>query len=143
VIESQSSTPKGDPEMDKQELLERYEALGGERDFLQAKPLYVQALAAAPEARDLNGHGYLLYAHARRELRQAVQVAELWRAMQPAHARVFGRRPPACAIWPAPRLANASSTSPPAQASRLWLRPTELVQPAVFSPPTSRRACSQ
>lgn len=29
--------------MDKDELLERYEALGDERDFLAAKPLYEQS----------------------------------------------------------------------------------------------------
>src|SRR5947207_214978 len=62
--------------MDKQELLERYEALGEEDDFLAAKPLYEQALAGAPDAHALTDYGYLLYAHARRELRQAVELYE-------------------------------------------------------------------
>jgi tetratricopeptide (TPR) repeat protein len=62
--------------MDKQELLERYEALGEESDFLAAKPLYEQALAGDPDARVLNDYGYLLYAHARRQLRRAVELFE-------------------------------------------------------------------
>jgi tetratricopeptide (TPR) repeat protein len=62
--------------MDKQELLERYEALGEEDDFLAAKPLYEQARAGDPDAQVLNDYGYLLYAHARRELRQAVELFE-------------------------------------------------------------------
>ncbi len=49
--------------MTKEQRLERYEALGEERDFLAAKPLYEQALAEAPDARLLNDYGYLLYAH--------------------------------------------------------------------------------
>jgi tetratricopeptide (TPR) repeat protein len=62
--------------MDKQELLERYEALGEESDFLAAKPLYAQAAAGEPDARLLSDYGYLLYAHARRELREAVALYE-------------------------------------------------------------------
>jgi tetratricopeptide (TPR) repeat protein len=62
--------------MKKEELLERYEALGEESDFLAAKPLYEQALAEAPEARLLNDYGYLLYAHSQRELRRAVELYE-------------------------------------------------------------------
>jgi tetratricopeptide (TPR) repeat protein len=62
--------------MNKQELLERYEALGEEDDFLAAKPLYEQALAAEPDAQVLKDYGYLLYAHARRELRRAVELFE-------------------------------------------------------------------
>ena len=62
--------------MDKDELLERYEALGEERDFLAAKPLYEQALAEAPDTRLLNDYGYLLECHGRRELRRAVEMYE-------------------------------------------------------------------
>jgi tetratricopeptide (TPR) repeat protein len=62
--------------MHKETLLERYEALGEEDDFLAAKPLYEQTLAEAPDARALNDYGYLLYAHARRELRRAVELFE-------------------------------------------------------------------
>ena len=62
--------------MRKEELLERYEALGEERDFVAARPLYEQALAQTPDARLLNDYGYLLFAHARRELRSAVELYE-------------------------------------------------------------------
>jgi tetratricopeptide (TPR) repeat protein len=62
--------------MKKEDLLERYEALGHERDFLAAKPLYEQALAAGPDARVLNDYGYLLQCHAARELRLAVEQYE-------------------------------------------------------------------
>jgi tetratricopeptide (TPR) repeat protein len=58
--------------MNKEELLERYESLGEERDFLAAKPLYEQA----PDARLLTDYGYLLYAHGRNELRRAVELYE-------------------------------------------------------------------
>jgi tetratricopeptide (TPR) repeat protein len=60
--------------MEKEELLERYEALGKESDFLAAKPLYEQALAEVPDARLLNDYGYLLECHGRRELRRAVEL---------------------------------------------------------------------
>jgi tetratricopeptide (TPR) repeat protein len=62
--------------MRKEELLERYEALGEESDFLAAKPLYQQALAAEPDARLLNEYGYLLECHGRRELRRALELYE-------------------------------------------------------------------
>src|SRR5262245_23472909 len=62
--------------MDKQELLERYEALGEESDFLAAQPLYERAAAAAADARVLNDYGYLLECHGRRELRRAVELYE-------------------------------------------------------------------
>jgi tetratricopeptide (TPR) repeat protein len=62
--------------MTKDELLERYEALGDERDFLAAKPLYEQALAEGLDARLLNDYGYLLECHGRRELRRAVELYE-------------------------------------------------------------------
>ena len=45
--------------MTKEELLERYEALGEERDFLAARSLYEQALAGEHDARDLTDSGYL------------------------------------------------------------------------------------
>jgi tetratricopeptide (TPR) repeat protein len=60
----------------KDELLERYEALGEERDFLAARPLYEQALAGNADARTLNDYGYLLECHGRRELRRAVELYE-------------------------------------------------------------------
>lgn len=62
--------------MEREKLLERYEALGEESDFLAAQPLYEQALAEAPGARLLNDYGYLLECHGRRELRCAVDLYE-------------------------------------------------------------------
>jgi Flp pilus assembly protein TadD len=59
--------------MDKRELLELYEARGDEHDFLAAKPLYEQALAAAPDAQLFLEYGYLLECHGRWALRQAVE----------------------------------------------------------------------
>jgi hypothetical protein len=58
----------------KDELLERYEALGEECDFLAARPLYEQALADAADARAANDYGYLLECHGRRELQRAVEL---------------------------------------------------------------------
>lgn len=62
--------------MEKEELLERYEALGDEHDFLAARPLYEGALAEAEEPQVLNEYGYLLACHGRRELRRAVALYE-------------------------------------------------------------------
>src|SRR5438105_1872406 len=62
--------------MDVNELLERYEALGEERDFLAAKPLYERAAAGTSDAGLLNDYGYLLECHGRRELRRAVELYE-------------------------------------------------------------------
>src|SRR5262245_23012451 len=82
--------------MDKQELLERYEALGEESDFLAAKTLYEQAAAGEPDARVLSDYGYLLYAHARRELREAVELYERAIELDPgldkAHYQLIGAR---------------------------------------------------
>jgi hypothetical protein len=66
--------------MTKEELLERYEALGEESDFLAARCLYERALAGEHDARDLTDYGYLLESHARLELRRAVELYE--RAIQ-------------------------------------------------------------
>jgi tetratricopeptide (TPR) repeat protein len=62
--------------LDKRELLERYEIRGAERDYVEAKLQYEQALAKAPDARLVSDFGYLLYAHARNELRHAVALYE-------------------------------------------------------------------
>ena len=66
--------------MMKEELLERYEALGEESDFLAARSLYERALAGEHDARDLTDYGYLLESHARLDLRRAVELYE--RAIQ-------------------------------------------------------------
>jgi tetratricopeptide (TPR) repeat protein len=62
--------------MTKDELLERYEALGEENDFLAAKPLYEQALAEHVDACLLTDYGYLLQCHGRRQLQRAVELYE-------------------------------------------------------------------
>jgi tetratricopeptide (TPR) repeat protein len=62
--------------MEKEEHLERYEALGDERDFLAAIPLYERALAEAPDARLHSDYGYLLECHGRNELRHAIEQYE-------------------------------------------------------------------
>ena len=80
--------------MDKEELLERYEIRGDERDFLAAKPLYELALGEEPDAALLVGYGYLLECHARRELRRAVEQYRCAAALDPdadkAHYQLIG-----------------------------------------------------
>jgi tetratricopeptide (TPR) repeat protein len=71
--------------MTKKELLERYEALGEEGDFLAAQALYEQALAEVSDPRVLNDFGYLLFAHARRELRRSVALYEQAIALEPRY----------------------------------------------------------
>lgn len=82
--------------MNKEELLQRYETLGEERDFHAAQPLYEQSIAKAPAARVLNDYGYLLYAHARRELRRAVELYERAITLEPGydkpHYQLIGAR---------------------------------------------------
>jgi tetratricopeptide (TPR) repeat protein len=68
-------TGRGAP-MDAHALLERYEALGDERDFDAARPLFEQELEARPTAGLFGDYGHLLYCHARRELRTAVEHVE-------------------------------------------------------------------
>jgi hypothetical protein len=70
--------------MKRQDLQERYEALGDERDFLEGKPLYEQALAGSPEAQTLLEYGYLLECHGRNELRRAVAQYERAIDLDPA-----------------------------------------------------------
>lgn len=63
--------------MDMDELRERDEALGDERDFLAAKPLFERALADSDDdACLLNSYGFLLESHGRNLLRQAVALYE-------------------------------------------------------------------
>jgi tetratricopeptide (TPR) repeat protein len=60
----------------KNELLERYEATGDEDAFAEAKRLYEQALAEAPDAEMLRDYGYLLYCHGSRAIGAAVEQCE-------------------------------------------------------------------
>jgi tetratricopeptide (TPR) repeat protein len=71
--------------MTKDELLERYEALGDERDFEAARALYERALAETVDARLLNDYGYLLECHGRRALRRAVESYERAIEADPAY----------------------------------------------------------
>jgi tetratricopeptide (TPR) repeat protein len=67
--------------MDRDELLARYEATGGEQDFLEAKSLYEKALTESPDDSQLHlKYGYLLECHSRSQLRHA--VAQYERAIQ-------------------------------------------------------------
>jgi tetratricopeptide (TPR) repeat protein len=91
----------------KEELLERYEALGAERDFLAAQSLYARALAEAPEARLLNDYGYLLACHASRELRRAVELYERAIALDPGYDKPHYQLISARAALQEPELAVA------------------------------------
>ena len=66
--------------MERQELLQRYELLGVEEDFREARLQYEQALAEGPDAQSLLGYGYLLECHGRNELRSA--IAQYKRALE-------------------------------------------------------------
>jgi tetratricopeptide (TPR) repeat protein len=82
--------------MDVGELLARYEACGDERDFVEAKPLFEQAIAEAEDAWLLTGYGYLLESHGRNEVRQAVALYERAIELDPdddkAHSHLIGAR---------------------------------------------------
>jgi len=67
--------------MDKDELLERYEAIGEESDFLAARPLFErdirdQERRGQPDPLLLRQYGYLLECHGRLTLRRAVEQYE-------------------------------------------------------------------
>lgn len=62
--------------MDAHELLEHYESTGEEEYFLEAKPLYEGALAAASDHKLLLEYGYLLECHGRNTIRLAVEQYE-------------------------------------------------------------------
>ena len=74
--------------MDKDELLERYEALGQESDFLAARPLFEAELRerdqhGQPDAELLRQYGYLLQCHGRIAIRQAIEAYERSMAVNP------------------------------------------------------------
>ena len=71
--------------MTKEALLERYEALGEEPDFLAAKALYEQALAGEHDAHVLADYGYLLECHARLQLRRVVELYERAIRLDPSY----------------------------------------------------------
>ena len=69
--------------MDRYELVERYEALGEENDFLAAKRLFEQDLSEQSDALERRQYGYLLECHGRRMLRRAVDQYEQAMALDP------------------------------------------------------------
>jgi tetratricopeptide (TPR) repeat protein len=62
--------------MEKEELLEHYEATGDEQTFAEARRQYEQALAQGTDAQTLTGYGYLLQCHGSFSLREAVAQYE-------------------------------------------------------------------
>jgi tetratricopeptide (TPR) repeat protein len=70
--------------MDKDELLERYEALGELDDYLAAKPLFERAIAEQPTALVRKQYGYLLQCHGRITIRQAIEQYERAIELDPA-----------------------------------------------------------
>jgi tetratricopeptide (TPR) repeat protein len=74
--------------VDKHELVERYEALGEENDFLAAKRLFEQDLSEQSDAVERRQYGYLLECHGRRTLRRAVDQYEHAMALDPGADKV-------------------------------------------------------
>lgn len=69
--------------MNKEELLERYEALGEMDDFLEAKRLFEQDLGEQADELLLRQYGYLLESHGRYAIRRAVELYERAIAVDP------------------------------------------------------------
>jgi len=84
--------------MDKDELLERYEALGQDEDFLAAKPLFEARSSGGSRARPactgpdaallLRQYGYLLQCHGRIAIRRAIEQYERAIALDPGADKV-------------------------------------------------------
>ena len=74
--------------MDKYELVERYEALGDEDDFLAARRLFERELTGRSSALDRRQYGYLLECHGRRTLRRAVDQYEQAMSLDPDQDKV-------------------------------------------------------
>jgi len=74
--------------VDKYELVERYEALGEESDFLEAKRLFEADLPGQQDAIFSRQYGYLLECHGRRVIRRALQQYERSIALDPGAEKV-------------------------------------------------------
>jgi tetratricopeptide (TPR) repeat protein len=74
--------------VDKYELVERYEALGDENDFLTAKRLFEQELTGQSGTLDRRQYGYLLECHGRRTLRRAVDQYEQAMSLDPDQDKI-------------------------------------------------------
>ena len=82
-LERAQSSKKGTMIMNKEELLERYEALGEMDDFLEAKRLFEHDLGEQASELQLRQYGYLLECHGRYALRRAVELYERAIALDP------------------------------------------------------------
>src|SRR6266487_2572026 len=78
----------GEISVDKYELVERYEALGDEDDFLAARRLFERELTGQSSALDRRQYGYLLECHGRRALRRAVDQYERAMSLDPDQDKV-------------------------------------------------------
>jgi tetratricopeptide (TPR) repeat protein len=82
--------------VEKEELLERYEALGDEDAFVEAKRLYEEALAERADGQLLEKYGYLLQCHGSFSLRRAVaqyeRAIELDPTADKVHYELIGAR---------------------------------------------------
>jgi protein O-GlcNAc transferase len=78
--------------MDKYELVERYEALGDEDEFVAAKGLFERDLAGQTDPLFFRQYGYLLECHGRRAIRQAIDQYERSMALDPAADKVQYQR---------------------------------------------------
>lgn len=74
--------------MNKYELVERYEALGNEDDFLAARRLFEQDMTRQSGALDHRQYGYLLECHGRRALRRAADQYERAMSLDPDQEKV-------------------------------------------------------
>jgi tetratricopeptide (TPR) repeat protein len=84
--------------MDKDELLERYEALGQDEDFLAAKPLFEAEIQRREQSEAglhgpdaallLRQYGYLLQCHGRIAIRRAIEQYERAIALDPGADKV-------------------------------------------------------
>ena len=74
--------------MDKYELTERYEALGGEDEFATAKELFERDLAGQTDALFFRQYGYLLECHGRRAIQRAIKQYERSMTLDPAADKV-------------------------------------------------------
>jgi hypothetical protein len=107
--------------MDKDELLERYEAIGEESDFLAAKPLFERDVRGQPDPILLRQYGYLLECHGRYTIRRAVEQYERAIALDPDADKVqyqwigakasVGEQEPSAELLRRARTSSMSSTA--------------------------------
>lgn len=74
--------------MDKYDLVERYEALGDENDFVAARELFERDLAGQADPLFFRQYGYLLECHGRRAIQRAIKQYGRSMALDPAADKV-------------------------------------------------------